>query len=94
MFGSHLLDSRKLMEIERYPNKTTLCRKKTVAEHCWFVAKTAHGLALWERDKFKVNKVNMEKVSFIADNHDLVEAITGDIISTTKNFSPAFKKNC
>lgn len=90
MFGEHLENSRTLMEIHRYQNKFKH-KKRTVAEHSWFVTKIAHGLALWERDKFKDYSVNMEKVLFFATNHDIVEGYTGDILSTTKNLSPTLK---
>lgn len=84
MFGEHLEEVRSLMELKRYQNKFKH-RKRSVAEHSWFVAKVSHGLALWERDKFKDFEVDMEKVLFLAINHDIVESYTGDIISTTKD---------
>lgn len=91
MFGSHLKEVRDLMEISRYQNKYKH-KKRTVAEHSWFVSKVAHGLGKWERDKFKKYNVNLEKVLFLAINHDIVEGYTGDIISTTKNLSQVLKK--
>ena len=90
MFGDHLKRARDLMEIERYQNKFKH-RKRTVAEHSWFVSKVAHGLAIWERDKFKNTLVNIENVMFLAINHDVIEGYTGDIISTTKNYSKVMK---
>lgn len=84
MFGEHLEEVRNLMELKRYQNKLKI-RERSVAEHSWFVSKVAHGLALWERDKFKDFEVDMEKVLFFAINHDIVESYTGDIISTTKD---------
>lgn len=91
MFGDHLKKARDLMEIERYQNKFKH-RKRTVAEHSWFVSKVAHGLAIWEREKFKNPLVNVEEVMFLAINHDVIEGYTGDIISTTKNYSMIMKK--
>lgn len=78
------------MEIKRYQNKFKH-KERTVAEHSWFVSKVAHGLAIWERDKFKQYAVDVEKTLFLAINHDIVEGYTGDILSTTKNLSPILK---
>jgi len=91
MFGEHLKKSRDLMEIHRYQNKFKH-KKRTVAEHSWFVSKVAHGLALWEVNKFKNTEVSMEDVLFLAINHDIIEGYTGDIISTTKNYSSVMKE--
>lgn len=91
MFGEHLKKARDLMEIERYQNKFKH-RKRTVAEHSWFVSKVAHGLALWEGKKFGNPEVNMEEILFLAINHDVIEGYTGDIISTTKNYSSVMKE--
>lgn len=91
MFGEHLKKSRDLMEIERYQNKFKH-KKRTVAEHSWFVSKVAHGLALWEGTKFKNPDVDMAEVLFLAINHDIIEGYTGDIISTTKNYSVVMKE--
>lgn len=91
MFGEHLKEVRDLMEIKRYQNKFKH-KKRSVAEHSWFVAKVSHGLALWERDKFKTQDVDVEKVMFLSLNHDIVEGYTGDILSTTKKLSPILKE--
>lgn len=88
MFGSHLKDVRDLMELKRYQTRFKH-KQRSVAEHSWFVTKIAHGLALWERDKFGA-EVDVEKVLFLALNHDIIEVYTGDIISTTKNLSKTF----
>lgn len=90
MFGNHLSEVRDLMEIYRYQGKTLHCRR-SVAEHSWFVSKVAHGLATWEKQKFGV-EVDIEKVLFLAINHDIVESYTGDILSTTKSMSETFRK--
>lgn len=90
MFGEHLKEVRDLMEIKRYQNKFKH-KERTVAEHSWFVSKVAHGLAVWERDKFKQYDVDVEKTLFLSINHDIVEGYTGDILSTTKNLSPILK---
>lgn len=91
MFGEHLNEVRSLMEIKRYQNRFKH-KERSVAEHSWFVSKIAHGLAVWERDKFRKNDVNMEQVLFLAINHDMVECYTGDILSTTKNLSSILKE--
>ncbi len=81
-FGTHLIESRSLMEIKRYQNKYCF-KKRSVAEHMWSVAKIAEGLAIWESKKFK-NKVDMAKVLQKAINHDMIEQCTGDILGPTK----------
>lgn len=86
MFGDHLEDVRALMEIKRYQTKFKH-KERTVAEHSWFVTKIAHGLAIWEKEKFGVESVDVERVMFLAMNHDIVEVYTGDILSTTKRMS-------
>lgn len=91
MFGEHLKEVRCLMEIRRYQNKFKH-KERNVAEHSWFVSKIAHGLAIWERDKFKKYNVDTEKVLFFAINHDIVEGYTGDILSTTKSSSKSLKR--
>lgn len=90
MFGEHLLKMRDLMEIKRYQNRYKH-KERSVAEHSWFVTKIAHGLATWEKYKFKTEGVDIEEVLFFAINHDIVEVYTGDIISTTKRISPQLK---
>lgn len=90
MFGNHLLETRSLMEIKRYQNKFKH-KERSVAEHSWFVSKISHGLALWEKYKFFNEEVDIEKILFLAINHDIVEGYTGDILSTTKNLSPLLK---
>lgn len=90
MFGDHLKEIRGIMDTKRYHNKFQH-RARSVAEHSWFVCKVAHGLAIWEKDKFKTDNVDIGHVLFIAINHDIVEAYTGDIISTTKNLSTLFR---
>lgn len=86
MYGNHLEEVRGLMDIYRYQGKVMNCRR-SVAEHSWFVSKVAHGLAYWEKHKFGNKDVDIEKVLFLAINHDVVEAYTGDILSTTKSMS-------
>lgn len=86
-FGTHLIESRSLMEIKRYQNKYCF-KKRSVAEHMWSVAKIAEGLAIWESKKFK-NPVDMAKVLRKAINHDMIEQSTGDILGPTKKRTKA-----
>lgn len=90
MFGEHLKDVRGLMEIYRYQTNFKH-KKRTVAEHSWFVSKVAHGLAIWEKNKFG-NEVDIEKVLFLAISHDIGECFIGDILTTTKKMSPIIKE--
>lgn len=89
-FGTHLIESRSLMEIRRYQNKYCF-KKRSVAEHMWSVAKIAEGLAIWESKKFK-NKVDMAKVLQKAINHDIIEQSTGDILGPTKKRTLAMRE--
>lgn len=88
-FGTHLINSRSLMEIKRYQNKYCF-KKRSVAEHMWSVAKIAEGLAIWESKKFG-NDVDMAKVLQKAINHDMIEQCTGDILGPTKKKTAAMK---
>ncbi len=90
MFGSHLVEIRGLMEIGRYQNKFKHVRR-SVAEHSWAVAQTAKGLAIWEKEKFN-HPIDVGKTVIMALDHDIIEAYTGDIITTTKNISPELKE--
>ncbi len=89
-FGTHLIESRSLMEIKRYQNKYCF-KKRSVAEHMWSVAKIAEGLAIWESKKFK-NKVDMAMVLQKAINHDMIEQCTGDILGPTKKKTMAMRE--
>ncbi len=89
-FGTHLIESRSLMEIKRYQNKYCF-KKRSVAEHMWSVAKIAEGLAIWESKKFK-NEVDMARVLQKAINHDIIEQATGDILGPTKKKTKAMKE--
>ena len=85
MLGQYFKEVRRLMEIKRYPTKIMI-RKRSVAEHSWFVGEIAHALALWEKYKFDQNNdINIERVMFLAQKHDIIEAHTGDIMSPVKN---------
>lgn len=90
MFGDYLLQVRGLMNINRYQTHHKH-KRRSVAEHSWFVSEIAYGLARWERDKFKKHIVDMERVLFLAINHDVVESYTGDIPSPVKSMSVNFR---
>lgn len=92
MFGEYLKETRRLMEIKRYPTKIMI-RKRSVAEHSWFVSEIAHGLALWEKFKFDKNPdLNIERVMVLAQKHDVIEAHTGDIMTPVKEMSKDFRR--
>lgn len=82
MFGNHIIEVKRLSNIQRFHNKFRI-KGSSVAEHSFYVAKIAHGLAMWEMMKFK-NAISMETVLFLAINHDVVECYTGDILSPMK----------
>jgi putative hydrolase of HD superfamily len=58
-------------------------QRTTVSEHSFYVAQLGQMLALIEEQNG--NKVDWEKLFKKLLNHDVVEAITGDIISTVKH---------
>jgi Predicted hydrolases of HD superfamily len=58
-------------------------QRTTVSEHSFFVAQVGQMLALIEEENG--NKVNWESLFKKLLNHDVVEAMTGDIISTVKH---------
>jgi len=88
-FGKLVKDPRGLMEISRYQNKYRH-KVRSVAEHSWSVAFIAQGLTNWEINKFDQN-VDMALVLKQAICHDLIECVTGDIISTTKKKTVAME---
>lgn len=67
MLGQYFKEVRRLMEIKRYPTKIMI-RKRSVAEHSWFVVEIAHGLALWE------------KYNSGSNNYNSINYIGGDIV--------------
>jgi putative hydrolase of HD superfamily len=79
------------MDLGRY-HHMHLFKRRSVAEHSWYVSQLAYALARWENTKFKDIKVNMEKVLTLATTHDNNEVYTGDVISTLKVLSPTLKE--
>jgi putative hydrolase of HD superfamily len=57
--------------------------RTTVSEHSFFVAQIGQMLALIEEENCQV--IHWERLFKKLINHDVVEAITGDIISTVKH---------
>jgi putative hydrolase of HD superfamily len=91
MFGKHLRDTRRCMNVKRYG--TEFCfMSRSDSEHMWSVAKICEGLALWEITKFN-NNVDMGYLLQKAINHDVMEAFTGDICGPVKALSKSFKAN-
>lgn len=87
--GSYIYEYRNLMELLRYQNKF-MHKRTSVVEHMWFVAKTAHVLALLIKEKYNID-VDIANVLLRALNHDVSERITGDILSTTKRMTAEMK---
>jgi len=79
---NYLLAVRKLNNMGRW-STDYMHRRATVSEHSFYVAQVGQMLALIEEQNG--NKVDWEKLFKKLINHDVVEAITGDIISTVKH---------
>lgn len=88
--GNFLLKLRNLENIKRYQTRSMLF-KRSVAEHTTGVFYCGYVLGEWEERKFG-NKVNWEILSKKLMFHDAPEAITGDILSPTKNYTPKMKE--
>lgn len=79
---NYLLTVRKLNNMGRW-STDFMHQRATVSEHSFFVAQIGQMLALIEEQNG--NTVDWEKLFKKLLNHDVVEAITGDIISTVKH---------
>ncbi|MDD2233694.1 MAG: HD domain-containing protein [Desulfitobacteriaceae bacterium] len=79
---NYLLAVRKLNNMGRWSTEFMHLRT-TVSEHSFFVAQIGQMLALIEEENGQ--QLNWEKLFKKLLNHDVVEAITGDIISTVKH---------
>ena len=88
-FANLLLNIRKLNNITRWSNEY-LHQRASVAEHSFFVMQLAQLLGFIEEEHGK--KVNWETLYRKALNHDVPEALVGDVISTTKNVNEQIKK--
>lgn len=88
--GNLLLTLRNLESIKRYQTRRMIF-PRSVAEHTNGVFYSGYVLGQWEERKFG-NKINWEKLSMKLMFHDVPEAITGDILSPTKNYTENMKK--
>lgn len=79
---NYLLTVRKLNNMGRW-STDFMHQRTTVSEHSFFVAQIGQMLATIEEENG--NTVNWGKLFKKLLNHDVVEAITGDIISTIKH---------
>ena len=80
----YLLEVRKLNNMGRWATEFMHSRP-TVSEHSFLVAQVGQMLALIEEENG--NTIDWGKLFKKLLNHDVVEAITGDIISTVKHKS-------
>lgn len=79
---NYLLTVRKLNNMGRWATDF-MHQRTTVSEHSFFVAQIGQMLALIEEENGV--KINWERLFKKLLNHDVVEAMTGDIISTVKH---------
>jgi putative hydrolase of HD superfamily len=86
---SYLLTVRKLNNMGRW-STDFMHQRTTVSEHSFFVAQVGQMLALIEEQNG--NRVNWEILFKKLLNHDVAEAITGDIISTVKHKNPQMRE--
>lgn len=80
--NNYLLTVRKLNNMGRW-STDFMHQRTTVSEHSFFVAQVGQMMALIEEENG--NKVDWSKLFKKLLNHDVVEALTGDIISTVKH---------
>lgn len=79
---NYLLTVRKLNNMGRW-STDFMHQRATVSEHSFFVAQIGQMLAIIEEENGNV--IDWSKLFKKLLNHDVVEAMTGDIISTVKN---------
>lgn len=84
-FGQLAVEFRKLMNIVRWQNEFRFKRTND-AEHMWFVATLALGLARWEESKFGA-EIDYKVLYHITVLHDTAELLTGDILSGVKRYT-------
>lgn len=87
--GKLIITARKLNNIGRWANEF-LHQRSSVAEHSFSVAQIAQLLGLIEEENGK--SIDWKKLYRKALNHDIPEAVMGDVISTTKNSNAEVKK--
>jgi len=79
---NYLMTVRKLNNMGRW-STDFMHQRATVSEHSFFVSQIGQMLALIEEENGK--KVDWSRLFRKLLNHDVVEAMTGDIISTVKH---------
>lgn len=79
---NYLLTVRKLNNMGRW-STDFMHQRTTVSEHSFYVAQVGQMMALIEEENG--NTVDWGRLFKLLLNHDVVEAITGDIISTVKH---------
>ena len=87
--GGIIINARKLNNIGRWANEF-LHQRASVAEHTFLVTQLAQLLGFIEEENG--NSVNWKVLYRKALNHDLPEAVMGDVISTTKNINKDVKE--
>lgn len=85
---NYLLTVRKLNNMGRWSTEF-MHQRTTVSEHSFFVAQIGQMLGVIEEDKG--SKIDWQRLFFKLINHDVVESMTGDIISTTKHKNSQIK---
>jgi putative hydrolase of HD superfamily len=85
----YLITVRKLNNLGRWAPEF-MHQRATVSEHSFLVAQIGQMLAIIEEEHG--NKVNWEKLFKKLINHDVVEALTGDILSFVKHKNKDMKR--
>lgn len=88
-FDNYLMTVRKLNNMGRWATENML-QRTTVSEHSFFVAQIGQLLGIIEEKHG--NKIDWRNLYARLLNHDVTEALTGDIISTTKHKNPEIKR--
>lgn len=88
--GTYLSKIRGLMNLKRYQN-LYLHKQRSVAEHSWSVSMISQSLAFLEMRKFG-NHVDMGMLLQKTINHDIIEIVSGDILSNTKRRTEAMRR--
>lgn len=87
--GKIITTARKLNNIGRWANEF-LHQRSSVAEHSFSVAQIAQLLGVLEEENGAT--LDWKRLYRKALNHDIPEAVMGDVISTTKNSNAEVKK--
>lgn len=85
---NYLLAVRKLNNMGRWATEF-MHQRTTVSEHSFFVSQVGQMLAFIEEQHG--NTINWERLFKKLLNHDVIESMTGDILSTTKHKSEAMR---